>query len=127
MIVGELNEVYPIRVLGDGRPEGTNTVYKCESYGGNTDGIPVEQLIAGKRFSIEYAPVSRGLSRGVGGIHHASPTAMRNEFSTIRIKDKVSGEMLNKKIAFGLPVFDEKTGKSKVETMWIDSVCSQAA
>ena len=26
VIVGELNEVYPIRVLGDGRPEGTNTV-----------------------------------------------------------------------------------------------------
>lgn len=26
VIVGELNEVYPIRVLGDGRAEGTNTV-----------------------------------------------------------------------------------------------------
>ncbi len=26
VIVGELNEVYPIRVLGDGRNEGTNTV-----------------------------------------------------------------------------------------------------
>lgn len=26
VIVGELNEVYPIRVIGDGRPEGTNTV-----------------------------------------------------------------------------------------------------
>lgn len=119
VIVGELNEVYPIRVLGDGRPEGTNTVYKVESFGSNTDGIPVEQLLAGKRFSIEYAPVSRGLSRGVGGVHYATPTAMRNEFSTIRIKDKVSGDMLNKKIAFGLPVFDEKTGRSRVETLWM--------
>lgn len=26
VIVGELNEIYPIRVLGDGRNEGTNTV-----------------------------------------------------------------------------------------------------
>ena len=26
VIVGELNEVYPVRILGDGRNEGTNTV-----------------------------------------------------------------------------------------------------
>ena len=119
VIVGELNEIYPIRVLGDGRPEGTNTVYKCETYGGLTTGIPAEQLVAGKRFSIEYAPVSKDLSRGVGGVHYASPVSMRNEFSTIRIKDKVGGAMLNKKIAFGIPVVDEKSGKHTTMTMWM--------
>lgn len=119
VIVGELNEVYPIRVLGDGRPEGTNTVYRCECYGGVTTGIPVEQLAAGKRFSIEYAPVSRDLSRQVGGIHFASPVSMRNEFTTIRIHDKVGGAMLNKKIAFGIPVFDEKTKSHTTMTMWM--------
>lgn len=119
VIVGELNEVYPIRVLGDGRNEGTNTVYRCVLTGGVTGGIPVEQVIAGKRFSIEYAPVSRGLSRQVGGIHYASPVSMRNEFTTIRIHDKVSGEMLNKKIAFGIPVFDEKRKAHEVMTMWM--------
>lgn len=119
VIVGELNEVYPIRVLGDGRPEGTNTVYRCEVFSGVTTGIPVEQLMAGKRFSIEYAPVSKDLSRGVGGVHYASPVSMRNEFSTIRIKDKVGGAMLNKKIAFGIPVVDERTGKHTTMTMWM--------
>lgn len=46
VIVGDLNEVYPIRVLGDGRNEGTCTVYKCEAYGGQavTVGIPAERL-----------------------------------------------------------------------------------
>ena len=119
VIVGELNEVYPIRVLGDGRPEGTNTVYRCEMTGGVTTGIPVEQLAAGKRFSIEYAPVSRDLSRQVGGVHFASPVSMRNEFTTIRIHDKVGGAMLNKKIAFGIPVFDEKTKSHTTMTMWM--------
>ena len=119
VIVGELNEVYPIRVLGDGRPEGTNTVYRCEVFSGVTTGIPVEQLMAGKRFSIEYAPVSKDLSRGVGGVHYASPVSMRNEFSTIRIKDKVGGAMLNKKIAFGIPIVDERTGKHITMTMWM--------
>ena len=35
--------------------------------GGNTTGIPAERLLAGERFSIEYAPVESELSRGVGG------------------------------------------------------------
>lgn len=119
VIVGELNEVYPIQVLGDGRPEGTNTVYRCVMYGGDNTGIPVEQVMPGKRFSIEYAPVSRDLSRGVGGVHFASPVSMRNEFTTIRIKDKVGGNMLNKKIAFGIPVFDEKTHSHTTMAMWM--------
>lgn len=119
IIVGELNEVYPIRVLGDGRAEGTNTVYRVQLTGGVTTGIPVDQVLAGKRFSIEYAPVSRGLSRQVGGVHYASPVSMRNEFTTIRIHDKVSGDMLNKKIAFGIPVFDEKRGTHTTMTMWM--------
>lgn len=66
VIVGELNEVYPIRVLADGRNEGTNTVYKCELMGGITTGIPVGELAAGKRFSVEYAPVEKEFSRKVG-------------------------------------------------------------
>ena len=66
VIVGERNEVYPIRVLADGRNEGTNTVYKVELMGGITTGIPVDELLAGKRFSVEYAPVEREFSRKAG-------------------------------------------------------------
>lgn len=118
-IVGELNEVYPIRVLGDGRNEGSNTVYRVRMSGGNTDGMPIEELKPGKRFSIEYAVVSKGLSRKVGGIHFASPISMRNEFTSLRIHSKVAGNMLNKKIAFGIPVMDNKTGKVQVESKWM--------
>lgn len=66
VIVGERNEVYPIRVLADGRNEGTNTVYKVELMGGIISGIPAEELAPGKRFSVEYAPVEKEFSRKAG-------------------------------------------------------------
>ena len=46
--------------------EGTNAVYRVELMGGNTDGIPAERLLAGERFSVDFAPVEKELSRGVG-------------------------------------------------------------
>ena len=124
VIVGELNEVYPLRVLGDGRNEGTNTVYKVELMAGVTAGMPIEELAAGKRFSVEYAPVEREFSRKVGDIRFASPVAMRNEFTTIRIQHKVSGAMLNKKVAFGIPVTRETNGRYVKDTvnMWMHEV-----
>lgn len=62
---GNLNEVYPIRILGDAKLEGTRAVYKCETINGSTDGIPVERLLSGERFSVGFAPVERELSRKV--------------------------------------------------------------
>ena len=123
-IVGERNEVYPIRILADGRNEGTNTVYKVELLGAVTSGIPAEELLAGKRFSVEYAPVERELSRKVGDVRFASPIAMRNEFSTIRIQHKVPGSMLGKKVAFGIPVTRETNGRYVKDTvdMWMHEV-----
>lgn len=39
-IVGNLNELYQFRILGDPKMEGSNAVYKCELAGGNTLGVP---------------------------------------------------------------------------------------
>lgn len=124
VLAGELNEIYPIRVLGHPRNEGTNYVYKVELMGGIVAGMPDEQLTAGKRFSVEYAPVEQTLSRKVGDIRFASPVAMRNEFTTIRIQHKVPGNMLNKKIAFGIPVARETNGRYKTDVinMWMHEV-----
>ena len=124
VIVGELNEVYPIRVLGNARNEGLNSVVKAELMGGITTGMPVEELLPGKRFSVEYAPVEKDFSRKVGDIRFASPVSMRNEFSRIRIQHKVPGSMLNKKVAFGIPVTRETTGRYVKDTvnMWMHEV-----
>lgn len=125
VVVGNLNEVYPMRILGDARMEGTNAVYKVELMAGNVNGIPAERLLAGERFSVEYAPVERELSRKVGDLRFSTPTEMRNEFSTVRIQHKVPGSMLNKKLAFGIPVTKEgDNGKliKEVKNMWMHVV-----
>lgn len=124
VIFGNLNEVYPIRVLGEGRNEGTLTVYKVELMGGITTGIPAERLQSGERFSVGYAPVEREFSRKVGDIRFASPVSMRNEFTTIRIQHKVSGRLLNKKLAIGIPVTREVNGRYVKDTvnMWMHNV-----
>ena len=121
VIVGERNEVYPIRVLADGRNEGTNTVYKVELMGGITSGIPVEELLPGKRFSVDFAPVEKDFSRKVGDVRFSSPIAMRNEFTTIRIHTKIAGSMINKKVAFGIPIVKETNGRYVKDTvnMWM--------
>jgi hypothetical protein len=120
IIVGELNEIYQLRILGDGYREGTNIRYKVQMFG-NTIGMPAEQLQPGKRFSKEYAPVEREFSRKVDDITFSSPIMMRNEFSSIRMQHKVSGALLNKKIAFGIPVEVPTTGGYTVKTydMWM--------
>ena len=120
-IVGNLNELYQFRILGDPRMEGTNAVYKVELAGGNTAGCPAERLLAGERFSVEAAFVEKELSRKVGDIRYSSPVSMRNEWSTIRIQHKVPGSMLNKKIACGIPIID-KMGKKTVVTRWMHHV-----
>lgn len=66
MVWGNLNEVYPIRIKGEPRFEGTNVVYLCELFGANSKGIPAERLLAGERFSVGYAPVEADLSRKAG-------------------------------------------------------------
>ena len=125
VIVGNLNEKYPFRILGDARMEGSNAVYKVELMGGNISGCPPERLLSGERFSIDFAPVEKELSRKVGDVRFSSPVSMRNEWSRIRIQHKVPGSMLNKKLAVGIPMIKEsESGKVTTTTsnMWMHNV-----
>lgn len=120
-VVGERNEVYPIRVLGAGRPEGSYTIYEVELMGGVINGMPGDELTAGKRFSVDFSPVEDTMSRQVGDIRFTTPIAMRNEFTTIRIQHKEPGNMLEKKVHMGIP-FVTKDGVKKVSSMWMHHV-----
>ena len=117
VIFGNLNQVYPFRILGDPRMEGTNAVYKVELMGGNTDGVPGERLLAGERFSVGFAPVERELSRKVGDIRFSTPVSMRNEWTTIRLQHKASGSMLGKKLLVGIPAVEETESGDKKKTV----------
>lgn len=130
VIVGNLNEKYMFRILGDPQIEGSNYVYKTELMGGNTTGVPAERLLLGERFSVEYAPVEKELSRKVGDIRFSSPVSMRGEWTTIRIQHKVPGNKYNKKLAFGIPMVQEgKNGQQvkSVDKMWMHYVDWQFA
>lgn len=124
-VVGELNELYPMRHQeSHGRNEGSRTVYKVALQGSVRGGIPVEELLPGKRFSVEYATVPGELSRKAGTVRFSSPISMRNEFSHLRIHTKVSGALLNDKVAFGIPVVRETPngGKKEIVNMWMHEV-----
>lgn len=122
VIFGNLNQVYPIRILEDGKSEGTRAVYKVELMGNVPQGIPAERLQAGERFSVGFAPVARELSRAVGGIRFNTPVSMSNEWTTLRIKHKVSGGLLDKKVAIGVPMTNADGTKFTTTNMWMHNV-----
>lgn len=121
IIHGSKNEKYPLLIKGNPRYEGTNVVVTVELANGNLSGMPADLLLLGERFSYSHAVVSRELSRKVGGVRHVAPTSMRNEWTTIRLGHEVSGGLLDKKIAFGVPMVKEVDGKMMKSTnpMWM--------
>lgn len=121
VIFGNLNEVYQFRILEQPKFEGSNVVYTVNLMGNSPAGVPAERLLAGERFSVGFAPVEAEMSRKVGDIRFATPTAMRNEFSRVRIQHKVAGNKLGKKIAVGVPLIKEDNGKVIKQTtnMWM--------
>lgn len=120
-IVGNMNELYQIRILGDAIKEGTYVKYRCECGGGNTTGIPANRLLPGEKFSYEANFVEDDISRKVGDINHATHTAMKNEFSTIRLQHKVGGALIDDKLAVPIPIVDDK-GNKKVVSAWMQRV-----
>jgi hypothetical protein len=114
LIVGEQNELYPIRIKSNGRSEGVNTVYTCELMTGTaTDFIPFEEISGGQLFSREFAPVERTMSEGGRQIKHKSHITMRNAFSQIRIEKATPGNLSGKKM--GTFILDDKGNKHR---MW---------
>jgi hypothetical protein len=105
VLFGELNELYPIKVMEEAKMEGTNAVYKCYLFGLNEDGIPAKRLQPGERFSHEFSPIEREMSREQGGIRYSTPVEMRNEWSSIRKKLKINNAaMMDQKLMVGVPV-----------------------
>ena len=103
-IFGPYNELYPIYIKDMPRTEGTRVVYTCQLGNASEEGIPAKALKPGCKFSYGFAPVERGLSREVGGVRHATPMKARNEFTMIRLSDRVSGDVYGKKVAIGATI-----------------------
>lgn len=120
VIVGHKNEIYPVRIIADPYPEGTNWVYRCEMWGAvpSRDGMPGEELVAGKRFSKEYSPVESTLSIKGGEVGFVSPIDFRNKFSQIRMQYTVPGDMVKRLFAANFDYVDN-AGKKQSFTTWM--------
>ena len=122
VIVGERNEVYQLRILDEPEEESTGWKYEVELMGGNLDGMPGSELVAGKRFSKDFSIVEDTLSIKGGDIYFTSPIALRNEFSSIRMQHKAPGNMKDRRIGTHLAVQDPKTGKVVQQPLWMQHV-----
>jgi len=117
VIVGERNEVYPIQILDDPKPSGNYWQYRCRLLTGNPDlYIPYDELVSGKRFSKDFSPVERTLSKKGGGVHYTFPFKMMNAMTMIRMEDTVPGNMIERPVKFSWvdPV------SKKIMTTWMD-------
>lgn len=120
VIVGEKNEIYPIRVLEDPVAEGTQWLYKVEMWGNaRVNGMPGEELVSGKRFSKEYSPVEEALSIKGGETTFTSPTTFRNDFSQIRMQYTAPGNMRDRKFGAQFTQVDAG-GKKQTFTTWME-------
>lgn len=119
VIIGE-KDVYPVRVLDDPTPEGTDWVYRVEMWGNaKLDGMPGEELVAGKKFSKEYSPVEDTLSIKGGEINFSSPISFRNTFSRVRMQYIAPGNMSDQKF---MAEFTElgPNGEKKSFSTWME-------
>lgn len=116
VIVGERNELYPIKILEEPQQVGDGYRYKCELLTGDRNlFIPYQEVKAGKRFSKEWAPVSKTMSVKGGGVNYTFPFKMRNALTMIRLEDTVPGNMIKRPVRFSW-----KNNKGKVMTTWMD-------
>ena len=100
-IVGEMNEMYPILVIGQPMPIGGYSEYRCRlNSSDNNKFIPYEEVQAGKRFSEEFGPAERSLSRNGTTAKFNSSYEMRNVFTKIRKEQAYAGNMLDKVMPF---------------------------
>ena len=114
VIVGHKNEVYPLRIIGDPVPDGSNWVYTVELLSNSqTAFMPYEELLPGTRFSREYSIVEHSMSLKGGELNFSAPLEMRNSFSKIRMQHKVPGNMHNRPMA---TAYLDENGKQ--HTVW---------
>ena len=105
LILGQHNEYYPFRVMGEGYAEGSNWVVTARLMGNAFNGCPAGDLYAGMKFSRGWAPVEPELSRRVGNIVTSTSSEMRNGWTVIRKSHKFTGAAdVQQKLCCELPV-----------------------
>lgn len=115
---------YRVRVMNEPYSNGVNWIYECMYWTKDkTAFIPPSLLSAGSQFSKSYSNVDKTLSKTGGDTSYSSPFMMRNSFSTLRKKDIVPGNMLDRQMVIELT--DDLGRKTKVWTQYAEWVFMQ--
>lgn len=114
VIVGNKPDYYHVLLRSEGEQIGANFRYEAELVTDNPNlFIPISELAAGTRWSVDYSLSEQILSKDGSDISFTSPFRMSNRMSMIRKKHLIPGEMINKKendpAIFGLHGKDNKT------------------
>lgn len=112
-IVGERNEQYPMRIQNKRQEGGDRVVYTVTlttAYAVPGSFVPFDELIAGRRFSRDYAAVSSILSAKGGSFMRQTPSKIRNYFTMIRKEREEAGKNINRIIKF---MVETEKGKSQ--------------
>jgi hypothetical protein len=92
---------YRVRVMNEPYSNGVNWMYEVQlQTGDNSLFMPPSLLSAGSQFSKSYSSQEKTLSKTGGDTSYSSPFKMRNGFSTLRKKNIIPGNMLNRNVQY---------------------------
>lgn len=117
VIVGMNPDLYKIILRSEAEQRGSYFVYEAELVTGDPElYIPVDEVEAGTRWSVEYSLSEQTLSKDGSDISFTSPFRMGGRMSFIRKKHLVPGNMISKKennpVVFGVHGKDDKQMKT---------------
>ena len=96
VIVGENPDLYHLYIMGEPQSIGSIYRYKVQLVDNDDDKfIPIEELAAGTRWSLDYSLAERYLGKDGSDISFTSPFLMENRLSMLRLNHVVPGEMIN--------------------------------
>jgi hypothetical protein len=109
------NREFKVRVMTEPFASGTDWVYEVALLTGDPSlFMPPALLTSGSYFSKENSIQEKTLSKTGGETHYSSPFKMRNSFTTLRKKDIIPGNMINRPLV--IEMLDPKSNKST--KMW---------
>lgn len=103
---------YRVRVMNEPYSNGTGFIYEVQMMTGDpTLFMPISLLSAGSQFSKSYSAQEKTLSKTAGETHYSSPFKMRNSFSTLRKKNTIPGNMLDRPLVIDMldPASNKRT------------------
>ena len=105
VIVGNKEELYKLLIVNEPTANGATWLYPVQLNTGDDNlFVPIAELAAGTRWSLDYSLAPQTLSKRGGDMTHTSPFRMQNVMSSIRKQYLVPGNMIrkgkNKPLAF---------------------------